>query len=264
MSTANDSTNDNTGNASQGYTLVGVFDDSRQAENAINTLRQAGFGPNEISVVTRELADQRQLDTAAGNQAPEGALAGSLGGGTLGAVLGWLLAGGTALIPGIGPVAAAGIFAATVGGALIGGTVGGVSGALIGQGVPESEAEDYEAHVKAGRTLVAVNVADTTRLNAAKAIFENAHAYGTRFYDQRHPGHTHTFTGPHSTTPDEKEYASAVGTVPVTERDFNNPGMQPEPRRSIPDTNMPANPAQLGDQSTTAQGNLTGEREPNL
>jgi len=177
-----------------GHTVVGVFDEVAQAESAINDLKIAGFTPDSISVITKDRNNQRDLDTASGNDAAQGALVGSLGGGTLGAVLGWLLAGGTALIPGVGPVIAAGVFGATVGGALIGGTLGGITGALAGSGVPEDEAAEYEEHVKGGRTLVSVNAANGQLLEAAMDVFERNNASSTRYYDLSNPGPGRSFT----------------------------------------------------------------------
>jgi len=177
-----------------GHTVVGVFDDAAHAESAINDLKIAGFTPDSISVITKDRNDQRDLDNINGNDAAQGALVGSLGGGTLGAVLGWLLAGGTALIPGVGPVIAAGVFGATVGGAVIGGTIGGITGALAGSGVPEDEAAEYEEHVKGGRTLVSVNAANGQLLESAMDVFERNNASSTRYYDLSNPGPGRTFT----------------------------------------------------------------------
>lgn len=171
-----------TENSTTTQTMIAVFDDPAQAEQAINDLKVAGFTPDSISVVTRERDTQTHLDEATGNEAAQGALVGSLGGGTLGAVLGWLLAGGTALIPGIGPVVAAGIFGATLSGALIGGTVGALSGALAGLGVPQDEADEYETFVKDGRTLVTAQAATGHQAEAAFDIFQRNSATVTRRY----------------------------------------------------------------------------------
>ncbi len=177
-----------------GHAVVGVFDEVGQAEQAINDLKVAGFTPDSISVVTKDRNDQRDLTEATGNEAGKGTLVGSLGGGTLGAVLGWLLAGGIAAIPGIGPVAAAGIFGATLTGALVGGTVGGISGALAGSGVPKEEAEEYEEHVRGGRTLLTVNAANGNLLEAAVDVFERNGSSSTRYYDLAQTGPGRTFT----------------------------------------------------------------------
>jgi hypothetical protein len=111
-----------------------------------------------------------------------------LGGGTLGAVLGWLLAGGTALIPGVGPVVAAGIFGATVTGALVGGALGSIATALVGQGIPEEEAAEYEEHVRGGRTLLTVRAANGQMLGSALDIFDRNNASGVRYYNQGETG----------------------------------------------------------------------------
>lgn len=177
-----------------GHTVVGVFEDPADAETAINDLKVAGFTPDSISVVAKDRTVQRDLTEASGNEAGQGALVGSLGGGTLGAVLGWLLAGGTALIPGIGPVVAAGIFGATVGGALIGGTLGGITGALAGAGVPEEEATEYSEHVKSGNTLVTALAANGQLMGAALDVFERNNALSTRYYDLAKPGPGQTYS----------------------------------------------------------------------
>jgi len=177
-----------------GHTVVGVFENPADAEEAINGLKVAGFTPDSISVVAKDRTVQRDLTEASGNEAGQGALVGSLGGGTLGAVLGWMLAGGTALIPGIGPVVAAGVFGATVGGALIGGTLGGITGALAGAGIPEDEANEYSEHVKSGNFLVTAHAANGQLLEAATDVFDRSHAVSTRYYDLSKPGPGQTYS----------------------------------------------------------------------
>jgi len=203
-----------------GHTVVGVFEHVEQAERAINDLKVAGFTPDAISVVTK---DRKVEVEGVGNEAAQGALVGSLGGGTLGAVLGWLLAGGTALIPGVGPIVAAGVFGATVGGALIGGTLGGIAGALAGAGVPEDEATEYTEFVKAGRTLVTVNAANGQLLEAAMDVFERNGATTTRYYDQSQPGPGRVFSrgepisgGRTYTSTEPTETATQSNTQPST------------------------------------------------
>lgn len=177
MTMANESTNNTT------RTLVGVFENGDSAVQAINDLKVAGFAPESISIISkdRRVAHETDLD-GDNNRAAEGTLAGSLGGGTLGAVLGWLLAGGTALIPGVGPIVAAGVFGATLTGALIGGAVGGISGALAGVGVPEDEAGEYETHFREGRTVVAVTAANGYQIESARDVFDRNGATLTRHY----------------------------------------------------------------------------------
>ena len=218
--------------ARTGHTVVGVFDTAGQAEQTINDLKIAGFTPDSISVVTKDRQEQHDLVEATGNDAGKGTLTGSLGGGTLGAVIGWLLAGGTSLIPGIGPVIAAGIFAATVTGAVVGGAVGGITGALAGSGIPHTEATEYEEHVRGGRTLVSVNAANGNLLEAAMDVFERNGASNTRYYDLSQPGAGRTFTpGANSTAPIDPavEAVDQYNTTPRAGYDTTAPDVYPGP-----------------------------------
>jgi hypothetical protein len=61
-------------------------------------------------------------------------------------------------------------------GAALGGTVGGVTGALIGMGIPEYEAKRYEGKVKGGHALISVHSEDATETERAKEIFVAAGA----------------------------------------------------------------------------------------
>lgn len=162
-----------------GYILVGTFDDIKQAEQVVYDLKAAGFGPDAISVAAKNMSSLTELKAEGVEETTDGAL----GGGALGAALGWLLAGGTALIPGIGPVIAAGIFAATVGGALIGGTLGGIAGALVASGLPEEQAREYEEHLKSGRVLVVVKTPDAQALVTAKKVFAGHQSSAERDYN---------------------------------------------------------------------------------
>jgi hypothetical protein len=85
-----------------------------------------------------------------------------------------LLAGlGLLAVPGVGPFLAAGPIMAALGGAAVGATVGGITGALIGMGIPEIEAKRYEGKIKDGNILIAVHTTDSDEVDRAKEIFEN-------------------------------------------------------------------------------------------
>lgn len=166
-----------------GYILIGTFNDIKQAEQAVYDLKGVGFSPDAISIAARDMSSLSELKAEGVKETGDGAVGGALGGGALGAVLGWLLAGGTILIPGVGPIIAAGIFTATVGGALIGGTLGGVAGALVASGLPEEHAREYEEQLKSGRVLVVVKTPDAHALVTAKKVFTGNQSTGDRDYD---------------------------------------------------------------------------------
>jgi hypothetical protein len=166
-----------------GYILVGTFGDIKQAEQVVYDLKGAGFSPDAISVAAKDMSSLTELKSEGVKETTDGAVGGAIGGGALGAALGWLLAGGTALIPGIGPIVAAGIFTATVGGALLGGTLGGVAGALVASGLPEEHAREYEENLKSGRVLVVVKTPDAVALVTAKKVFGDNQSTGQRDYN---------------------------------------------------------------------------------
>jgi uncharacterized membrane protein len=94
----------------------------------------------------------------------------------LGGVLGWLAGIGSLAIPGIGPFVAAGPIMAALGAAAVGATVGGLTGALVGLGIPEYEAKQYEGKLRQGNILISVHSENSTETDKAKKIFETAGA----------------------------------------------------------------------------------------
>ena len=135
--------------------VVGVFEDRAPAERAIEDLRRAGFRDDQIGIVTPsgEVAAGGPAGSPPETDTGGGAATGAVTGGVLGGILG---AAASLLIPGLGPVLAGGILAATLGGAAIGAAAGGLLGALTGMGIPEEEARYYEREFRSGRTIVTV------------------------------------------------------------------------------------------------------------
>jgi uncharacterized membrane protein len=162
-------------------TVIGVFDSPRQAEDALNDLKSAGFSPDQVSVVARDTRATREMTEATG-MGGEGAATGAVLGGITGGVLGWLVGIGALAIPGIGPIVAAGALATTLGGAAIGAAAGGLIGALVDLGVPEEEARRYEESVKAGSLLLTVNALSADQAQQARQIFSRHGGADVRYY----------------------------------------------------------------------------------
>jgi hypothetical protein len=147
-------------------TIVGLFDTFSQAQRVVDDLTSAGIDRSNISLVRRNRDDGIATTTTdMGDTTTADAVgAGAIGGGVLGGTLGLLVGIGALVIPGIGPVIAAGPLAAALGsaavGAGIGAAAGGLIGALVGAGVPEEEAHVYAEGVRRGGTLVTVNADD--------------------------------------------------------------------------------------------------------
>jgi hypothetical protein len=160
--------------------VAGLFRNYRDAEQAVLALQEAGFDPENISLLARNNAIEENLpgETTVGDVA-EGAGVGAATGGFAGGLLGVLAGLGAIVIPGIGPAVAAGSLAATLGlltgGASLGAAVGGILGAMTKLSVPEEEAQVYIEGVRRGYLLV-IAQAETDRLAKARAILENAHA----------------------------------------------------------------------------------------
>lgn len=156
--------------------VICITKSEAQASIIVDNLKSEGFSNNDISALFPDKAGTRDFAHEKGTKAPEGAAAGAGGGALLGGALGWLAGIGALAIPGVGPFVAAGPIAAALSGAAIGGAAGGVAGALIGLGIPEYEAKQYEGKVKGGGILISVHTEDGDEIKRAKRIFEDAGA----------------------------------------------------------------------------------------
>jgi len=139
--------------------LTGMPVTMDMAERAVRDLEAAGFKEDQVGYVIRgsDVAEGGMItDTSGakdGRGAVAGALIGGLGGGALAATVTALL------IPGVGPVLAAGALAMFLGYAGAGAAVGGILGAMVGLGVSEDEAKHYDRLFKEGKAIVAVKSA---------------------------------------------------------------------------------------------------------
>src|SRR5436190_16085723 len=150
--------------------VFGIYPDQLTAEDAVETLKDAGFRNTDISVLfpdnqgTKDFAHEKQT------KAPEGAVAGGASGAVIGGALGWLAGIGALAIPGAGPFIAAGPIMGMLGGIGVGGAIGGIAGALIGLGIPEYEAKRYEGRIRRGGILLSVHCDDSDWAKRARNI----------------------------------------------------------------------------------------------
>jgi len=150
-----------------GRTVVGLFTDRSNAEEAIRDLKDAGFTDRQIGVAMRDRDEQKRLIEDTGSTAAEGAATGALSGGIVGGLIGLL---GSLLIPGVGPIVVGGVLASALTGAGIGAATGGIIGALMGLGVPEEDAQHFDRGLQSGSILVTVDAGE--RMPEALAILE--------------------------------------------------------------------------------------------
>jgi hypothetical protein len=90
--------------------------------------------------------------------------------------LGWLAGIGMLAIPGVGPFIAAGPIVATLAGMGAGGALGGVTGALVGLGIPEYQAKRYEGRMRKGGILLSVHADDQEWAGKGRQILEQTGA----------------------------------------------------------------------------------------
>lgn len=160
--------------------VLGVFSNKDNVEKALYDLKDAGLETKEISVIMREIKDE---EDGGGSQVVEGATSGAATGGVIGGLAGLLIGIGAIAVPGVGalliggPVAAAlgltGAAAATVSGAVTGILAGGLVGGLVGLGVPEEHAKEYEERVKKGDILLGVPVKEDEEEKVRKILEDN-------------------------------------------------------------------------------------------
>jgi hypothetical protein len=140
--------------------VIGVFADQHGARVAVRSLEQAGFSPDHIAVVARDVRQARELSAS---RSPQGAIAGAIVAAALFGVFLWLggpvmLSSGVALVFGLVVFLVAGV----------------AIGALTGRGrlFVADRAEPYEDAVEAGETLVSVHVNDDERHRARELLRE--------------------------------------------------------------------------------------------
>jgi len=167
-------------------TVVGVFDDFTAAQLMAPDLINEGFPKEAISVIAPDtnVEAARYFNTPSATH-PEtepgigtGAAIGGLGG---------LLLGAAALaIPGLGLLYAVGPLATLITGAMTGALTGSFVSALNGMGIPEYQAEAYEAGMREGHSHVFVHT-DATNAERAAELMRERHALRVDIHDVTDP-----------------------------------------------------------------------------
>lgn len=153
-------------------TVVGLFDSREQAEKAVSALRGRGFY-EEISVLATDNngrnGESNENNQNRGNSGGGSIASGVSTGGVLGGLAGLAMGAGALVIPGIGPMIAAGPIA----GLLSGAATGGITGGLIDWGIPSDRGQYYEGKVKEGKILASVRTDEMKISDAARIMREN-------------------------------------------------------------------------------------------
>lgn len=146
-----------------------LYENFDSARNAVTDLVNAGFNRDNISLIVNDrdgIYRDRIGDVSEDVSGSEGA--------GFGAVVGALVGLGAMLIPGVGPVIAAGpLVAGLVGagvGAAAGAVTGGITASLIDSGMDEESAHFYAEGVRRGNSLVSIQVEDAHAHEAANIL----------------------------------------------------------------------------------------------
>ena len=156
--------------------VFGLYSRRQQVENAVDELKAQGFRNTDVSVLFSENVGTKDFAHEKGTKAPEGVATGATSGAIVGGALGWLAGIGAIVIPGIGPLIAAGPIIGALTGLGVGGTVGGIAGGLIGLGIPEYEAKRYEGRIKEGGVLLSVHCDTSEQITRAEALLKHTGA----------------------------------------------------------------------------------------
>jgi len=151
----------------------GIYPNREAFDRSLEALRAAGFRNSDISAILPERdTTTKDLAHEIHTKAPEGVTAGVTAGAAAGGVLGWLVGVGALMIPGIGPLVAAGPIVAALAGAGALGATGGLVGGMVGAGIPEIEAKRYAGRIREGGHLISVHCDDSQWAKRAEEILE--------------------------------------------------------------------------------------------
>jgi hypothetical protein len=162
--------------AGKNTAAFGLYSDRVQVEEGIIALVAARFRHEDISVLFPDNEGTKDFAHEKNTKAPEGTTAGAGAGGAIGGTLGLLVGIGALVIPGLGPLIAAGPIVAALAGMGAGGAVGGLVGALVGMGIPEYEAKRYDGRVRKGGILVSIHCDNSEWVERAKDILKKTGA----------------------------------------------------------------------------------------
>lgn len=158
--------------------ITGLFASRSAADNASEELLKSGFSQDDVSLLMSETTKGREFAVKHSTKAPEGAATGATIGGVIGAIAAGLAAVGTLAVPGLSLLAAGPVVAALTGlGA--GAAAGGLTGALVGLGIPEHEAKFYDEELRQGGILLGVYAHDD-RAKLARDVMNAAGAEKVR------------------------------------------------------------------------------------
>lgn len=146
----------------EAHNYYGNYASVEEAMREVQRLEDLGYTRDEISILSKDKREAEEIRRGADLDEPTiaeaDAAAGAATGAALGGLGGLLAAAGALVIPGIGPILAAGPIAAALTGAATGGLVGGALGGIVGilteSGIDETEARRLNERFDSGDIIV--------------------------------------------------------------------------------------------------------------
>ncbi len=156
-------------------TAVAVYSDHGEAETAVKALERGGFDMRKLSIIGADYHSEE--DVVGYYNTGDRMRSWGKNGAFWGGIWGLFFGAAFFIIPGFGPLVAAGpIVAAIVSaleGAVLVGAIGAFGAGLVGLGVPKNSILHYETAVKAGKFLVVAH-GSRQEANHAKDILAQA------------------------------------------------------------------------------------------
>ena len=153
--------------------VVALFPDLPHAAAAARELHAAGVSPDRLSIISRNHDEESDYAAQIGGT-PGAEIEDSRTAARFGELSGHFLAAIALVLPGIGPIVAAGPLAAGLGEAA-GHVAGSIATALSGAGIPGDRAEALQASVEGGAILLAVHTV-RPRIGDIQSILKSAGA----------------------------------------------------------------------------------------
>ena len=163
--------------------VIALFDQHTQAEAGVKELQEAGFDMKALSIVGKEYHTDENVTGyyTNGDRMAYWGKSGAFWGGMWGLLFGSAFF----MIPGIGPIVAAGpvigwIVAALEGAAVVGG-LSALGAGLYGIGIPKNSILKYETSLKAGKFMLVVH-GTADEVTRAKEILSTHGALNTELH----------------------------------------------------------------------------------
>jgi len=167
--------------------VVAVYDNHEDAENAVLEIQKSGFDMTQLSIVGKDFHTEEDVVGYYnnGDRMMAWGKRGAFWGGLWGLLFGWAFF----FIPGVGPLLVAGPLVAWIvsglEGAVVVGGLSALGAGLYGMGIPKDSVIKYETQLKAGKYLVICHD-EPHRINKVEGTLSNTMHHGIEGH--RFPG----------------------------------------------------------------------------